>query len=121
MAPAALQELLIQDLKTEDPTQPGGYALRRVGRGSVVLVRGEDPDGETVTWVALVNKVGSGGRQRGRELGGREEGRWLVATPSGCGRGGGTVGRASAGYRPARCRQAGRQAGMLPTCPGDAA
>ena len=60
-APAGpLQELLIQDLKTEDLSREGGYALRRVGRGSVVLVRGPDAEGETVSWVALVKKVGGG-------------------------------------------------------------
>ena len=55
---SALQELIIQDLKTEDEREPGGYARRRVGRGSVVLVRGSDDEtGESVTWVALVKKV----------------------------------------------------------------
>lgn len=56
------QALVLQDLKTEDPSQPGGYARRRVERGSVVLVRGADDEGTTVTWVAWVRKVG---RQRG--------------------------------------------------------
>ncbi|KAL4859991.1 Peptidyl-prolyl cis-trans isomerase B [Chlorella vulgaris] len=51
-----LKELLMQDLKTEDPRQPAGYARRRVAKGSVVLVRG-DEDGVTVTWVALVTKL----------------------------------------------------------------
>lgn len=48
----------MQDLKTEDPGQPGGYARRRIEAGSVVLVRGEDDEqGRPDTWVALVKKA----------------------------------------------------------------
>ncbi|PRW59351.1 cullin-associated NEDD8-dissociated 1 isoform B [Chlorella sorokiniana] len=50
--------LIIQDLKTEDEKEDGGFARRRVQRGSVVVVRGSDGDGDDeATWVALVNKV----------------------------------------------------------------
>ncbi|EFN57773.1 hypothetical protein CHLNCDRAFT_143106, partial [Chlorella variabilis] len=60
-----LKELVIQDLKTEDPSERGGFARRRVGKGSVVLVRGEDSEGTTVTWVAMVEKLY---RKRGQYL-----------------------------------------------------
>jgi hypothetical protein len=55
----------MQDLKTEDARQDGGYARRRIARGSVVLVRG-DEEGQTVTWVARVDKVWWAGGQPGR-------------------------------------------------------
>ena len=56
--PSIPQALLMQDLKTEDPRQPGGYARRRITKGSIVLVRGEeDEDGRPATWVAVVRKV----------------------------------------------------------------
>ncbi len=55
------QALVLQDLKTEDPSQPGGFARRRVERGSVVLVRGADDSGVTVTWVAWVRRVRTAG------------------------------------------------------------
>lgn len=50
-------------MKTEDENQPGGYARRRVQRGSVVVVRGSDEgSGDEATWVALVKKVSRGRR-----------------------------------------------------------
>lgn len=50
-------------MKTEDENQPGGYARRRVQRGSVVVVRGSDEgSGDEATWVALVKKVRRGCR-----------------------------------------------------------
>ena len=55
------QAVVIQDMKTEDSSVPGGYALPCVTRGSVVLVRGADDAGATVTWVAEVRKVGGTG------------------------------------------------------------
>lgn len=62
LPPHQLQALIIQDLKTEDDSQPGGFARRRVQKGSVVVVRGsDDKSGNEATWVALVNKVGGGG------------------------------------------------------------
>lgn len=74
--PNALQALIIEDLKTViDPdADPPVYARRRVQKGSVVVVRGSDGDGDDeATWVALVNKaskfVGAGGKRgcRGQE------------------------------------------------------
>jgi len=53
-----MQAVVLQDMKTEDPSQPDGYAMRRIARGSVVLVRGQDDDGATVTWVAMIKRVG---------------------------------------------------------------
>ncbi|PSC76373.1 hypothetical protein C2E20_0444 [Micractinium conductrix] len=53
----ALKAVVIQDMKTEDSSVPGGYALPCVTRGSVVLVRGADDAGATVTWVAEVRKI----------------------------------------------------------------
>lgn len=63
--PALPQALVMQDLKTEDASQEGGYARRRITAGSVVLVRGEDNDeGSPDTWVAMVKKVGGVGGGR---------------------------------------------------------
>jgi len=62
LPPLQLQALIIQDLKTEDDSQPGGFARRRVQKGLFVVVRGsDDKSGNEATWVALVNKVGRGG------------------------------------------------------------